>query len=465
MMRSIFAVLMCAACGLVSAAPQLPITVLYKKDTGTSADRLDPAVQSALQSFDENLLEAGFQVVQPEPKIYAMLDRAQGVIVTFSADAGYSVLLDVVKSKRPYAGTDLTYAEVRIRTRVYHGRNVLASAAELGSVAYKNAAAEDKAFEAAARRAVGKAAAAIVDRLGAAPPPQPAPAPSLIVDAATPAPDEAQTVATGKKWALMVGVSDFSAVRKTGIGANDLPGVAIDMKAMRDTLLNLGVEPSRMIWLFNEQATTKNVRDALQKLKDSTAPDDLVYLYFSTHGTSKEDGLSRFGIPLTYDFSRSNFIDFEQLRAGIGALQGNNVIWINDTCHSGLATEGLVTVEIGSRNIGIVPAASFDASAAADLKNKNIAVLSSATASQSAADMGSRGGLFSSVFVDGAKSAKAQGALPSAYGFFKQYIDGKVQAGYRELCSRKPRDEALCSQEGGQQPVFAAQNKGKLLRM
>lgn len=470
MLKLLFSVLLLllAGAGSLAAAAQLPVTVLYKKDTASSASRLDPAVQSALQVFDEKFIAAGFHVIQPEPRIYEILDKAQGVVVTFAADAGYSVLLDLVKSKRPYSGTEMTYAEVRIRVRVYHGRNVLASSNELGSVAFKNAGAEDKAFEAAARRAVSKAMDGIVERLSVIPPAQPTSAPSLLVGNDVPAPLDSEIISpAGKKWALMVGVADFSNVRKTsGMGGSDLPGVSVDMQAIRKSLTDIGVDASRMIWLYNSQATTKNVRDALQKLSESTAPDDLVYIYLSTHGMSKDGGLSRFGIPITYDFTRENFIDFEQFRSAIGSMQANNIIWINDTCHSGLATEGLVTVEIGSRDFGIVPPGSFDVSAAADLKDKNIAVLSSATGAQKAADMGARGGLFSSVFVAGLQVAQSsRGKLPSAYQFFKEHLDGKVQAGYRELCAKPPRDEKLCTQEGGQQPVFASQRQGKLLRM
>lgn len=447
----------------------LPITVMYKKDTVTSADRLDPAVQSALQVFEEKFLEAGYRVIQPDPKIYDRLDRAQGVVVTFAADAGYSLLLDLVKGKRPYSGTEMTYAEVRIRARIYHGRLVLASVNELGSVAYKSAGAEDKAFESAARRSVQKAAIAIAERLQASPPAISMPSPSLVLDSAGAMPVEVQAaVPTGNKWALMIGVSDFQHVcRISGMCGNPLPGVKVDMQSMRAALSSLGVAESRMTWLLDDQATTGNVRRALARIREVAEPDDLVYIYLSTHGMPKEGGLSGFGIPITYDFTQNNFIDFEEFRSAIGALRANNVIWINDTCHSGLAAEGLVTIEIGSRDFGIAPPSAFDPSAAASLKSKNIAVLSSATGNQKAADLGPKGGLFSAVFASGVRQLSEAGGrqLPSIYAFYKDQVDGKVQSAFRELCSEKPvRDPRLCAQ-GAQQPVFAAQNAGKQLRM
>lgn len=469
MVRTIFLAFLALALPFVARAEPMPLTVLYKKDTQTSADRIDPAVQSALQAFDEKFIEAGYRVVQPEPKIYETLDKAQGVVVTFSADAGYSLLLDLVKSKRPYSGTEMTYAEVRIRVRVYHGRNVLASTSGLGSVAYKNAAAEDKAFESAARRAVAKATDAVVERLQAAPvPAQAAAAPSLVVSDNVPPPPESATVSpAGKKWALMVGIADFSHICKTtGICGNPLPGVKVDMQTMKAALSGLGVEGERMTSLFDDKATTANVRKALATLKDATTPDDLVYIYMSTHGIPKDGGLSGFGIPVTYDFTPDRFIDFEEVRTAIGAIGANNVIWINDTCHSGLAAEGFVTVEIGSRDFGIASPGAFDASAAANLRNKNVAILSSATGSQKAADLGERGGLFSSIVAAGIRQMTTAGRpLPAIYSFFKEQVDGKVQSAFRDMCSEKSaRNTKLCTQ-GSQQPVFAAQKDGKLLRM
>lgn len=469
-MRIFFSIMVLLGfCSILQAAPQYPITVLYKKDTATSADRLDPAVQSALQTLDEKLLDANFHVIQPDPKIYEQLDRAQGVVVTFSPAAGYSLLLDVVKSKRPYSGTDMTYAEVRIRTRVFHGRSVLASYAELGTVAYKNTGAEDKAFEAAARRAADRAVSKIADRLASAPQlAQIDEAVSLVVDSSTPAPSPSQTIATvGKKWALMIGVSDFSQVRKkTGWGVSDLDGVKIDMQSMRKVFKDLGVEEERLIWLFNEKATTKNILSSFQKIKESSGPEDLVYIYLSTHGIPKQEGLSGFGIPVTYDMGVDNFIDFENFRKSISELKSNNIIWINDTCHSGMATQGMMTVEVGARGVSVVPQGSFRAAAAAGISGKNIAVFSSATEKQWAADLGPSGGLFTAIFTAGISqmlSTKESGAM-SAYGFYKSHVDGKVQAKFKDICGNNKSDP-MCTQEGGQQPVFAAQKDGKLLKM
>lgn len=73
--------------------------------------------------------------------------------------------------------------------------------------------------------------------------------------------------------------------------------------------------------------------------------------------------------------------------------------------------------------------------------------------------------MFTSIIAAGIRqmlSAKDVGPL-SAYGFFKNHIDGKVQAKFKDVCLKDPKIE-FCHQ-GVQQPVFAAQKDGKLLKM
>lgn len=437
------------------------VSVLYKRDSGASLPRLDPVSQAVLQSMEEKLIDSGMAVIQPKAEVYALLDSATGVIVNFSADAGLSMTIDAAKGQRPNPGTDSTWAEVRLRVKVFSGPRVLASLSGFGAVAHK-AGAQERAYEVAAKRAVEDVAEKLLKRLDSNPPPAPQPQPSLVVPPTEAAPADTLKPA-GTKWALMVGVSDFTRAQGGENGNVNLPGVAVDMLAVRKALTELGVQDSRMLWLFNEKATTQGVRQALQTLKAKTGPDDLVYLYLSTHGLPKADGLSRFGIPVTYDFRQDSFIDFEEIRTTLASLAAQDIIWINDTCHSGLAAEGLVTVEVGARDFAVAPPTAFDVSKAAAVREKNIAVLSSATGSQKAADLGSKGGLFSSVFAAGAMEVASTGKPQGIYSFYKRYVDGKVQETFHKIC-RESQPPDFCTQ-GTQQPVFGAQQDGKRIAM
>jgi len=437
------------------------MSVLYKRDSDASLPRLDPAAQAVLQAMEERLIDSGITVVQPKAEIYAVLDSAAGVVMNFAADAGLTLTIDASKSQRPNPGTENTWAEVRLRVKAYSGPKVLASFSAFGAVAHRPGA-QDRAFEVAARRAVDDVAEKLLKKLDSSPPPAPAPQPSLVVPPSQAPPADVH-LPTGAKWPLMFGISDFTHAQGGESGRYNLTGVAVDMLTVRKALTELGVESSRMLWLYNDKATTQGVRQALQTLKAKVGPEDLVYLYLSTHGLPKAEGLSRFGIPVTHDFRRDNYIDFEEIRAALASLAAQDIIWINDTCHSGLAAEGLVIVEVGARDFAVAPPSGFDVSKAAAVREKNIAVLSSATGDQKAADLGSKGGLFSSVFAAGAMEVASSGKPLGIYAFYKRYVDGRVQETFHRLC-RENQPPGFCAQ-GTQQPVFGAQQDGKRIAM
>lgn len=446
---------------VASEAWAAPVSVLYKRDSDASLSRLDPAAQAVLQAMEERLIDSGMTVIQPKAEVYAVLDSAAGVVVNFAADAGLTLTIDASKSQRPNPGTENAWAEVRLRVKAYSGPRVLASFSAFGAVAHRPGA-QERAFEVAARRAVDDVAEKLLKKLDSTPPSAPAPQPSLVVPPSEAPPPDVRKPA-GAKWALMIGISDFTHAQGGESGRSNLAGVAVDMLAVRKALTELGVESSRMLWLYNDKATTLGVRQALRTLKAKVGPNDLVYLYLSTHGLPKADGLSRFGIPVTYDFRSDSFIDFEEIRAALAALSAQDIIWINDTCHSGLAAEGLVTVEVGARDFAVAPPSAFDVSKAAAVREKNIAVLSSATGDQKAADLGAKGGLFSSVFAAGALEVASSGKPQGVYSFYKRYVDGRVQETFHKLC-RGSQPPDFCTQ-GTQQPVFGAQQDGKRIAM
>ncbi len=77
----------------VAAAPSETIKVLYRKDSLTAPDRTDPVVESATRALEDELLKNGFRVLQPSAEAYRHLDSGPGAMVTFTADAGFSMLL------------------------------------------------------------------------------------------------------------------------------------------------------------------------------------------------------------------------------------------------------------------------------------------------------------------------------------------------------------------------------------
>ena len=355
MFRRLFLLMLLAISSAVASADSSPVSILYKRESAESSQRLDTAVQSALQTLEEKLIDGGFAVIQPDPKLYAELDRATGVIINFAPDAGLSLTLDLIKSKRPESNSDRTWAEVRIKVRVFNGRRVLASLSQYDQISYRGSA-EDKAFEACAQRAAATLSEKLGVKLASAPPPEPV---SPIVNEPPP-----QSIITppmqqpARRWAILFGVSDFSQVRKLspGMQVDNLNGVTGDMSVMKKLAGTYGIAPENTFYLYNKDATTAALRGALESIAQKSGPEDQVFIYLSSHGMPKEEGVTGMGYPVTYDTRinvKQTMIDFEEIQQRLRSMPARRVLWVADTCHSGGAAEGMKIVEFSSRNIGV----------------------------------------------------------------------------------------------------------------
>lgn len=438
----------------LSAPPLLadtaPISILYKRESADSAQRLDPAVQSALQTLEEKLIDSGYAVIQPDAKLYAELDRASGVVINFAADAGLSLTLDLIKAKRPERNSDMTWAEVRIKARVFNGRRVLASLSYNDQIAYRGSA-EDKAFEATARRAASALAEQLGDKLASAPPAEAAPMP-----AAAPAPSIVSTPLQqpAKRWAILFGVSDFAQVQKLSPGyrVNDLQGVNGDLASMKKVVADYGVAAENTFFLLNKGATTAALRQALETVAAKSSPADQVFIYLSSHGMPKEEGISGMGYPITYDTRinvRPTMIDFEEIQQRLRALPARRVLWVADTCHAGGAAEGMKVVEFSSRNIGVKKAnTALSADLAAADSDKDIAVLTASRADQTSIDDPKSGhGLFTYFFLQ----ALQKDGRRTIYRLYKEDLEEAVAT------------TARTRYQNPQQPGFARSGQGDLI--
>lgn len=449
MFRCFLLLIVALASSPLQADPQ-SISILYKRETGESAQRVDSAVQSALQTLEEKLIDGGYAVIQPDPRLYAELDRATGVVINFAADAGLSLTLDLIKSKRPENNSDLTWAEVRIKARVFNGRRVLASLSHYDQIAYRGSA-EDKAFEATARRAVAALAEKLGERLASAPPPEAPPAAS---PQAPPVIGASPLEQPAKRWAILFGVSDFSLVRKLSpnYGVGDLPGVAGDLASMKKLAAAYGIAAENTFFLLNKDATTSALRQALATVAQKSAPGDQLLIYLSSHGMPKEEGISGMGYPVSYDTRinvRPTLIDFEEIQQRLRAMPARRVLWVADTCHAGGAAEGMKVVEFSSRNIGVKKA---DNALSADLAvaavDKDIAVLTASRAEQTAIDDPKTGhGLFTYFFTE----ALQKDGKRTIYRLYKEDLEEAVAVAARSRYQHP------------QQPGFARSGQGDLI--
>lgn len=481
-----------AGSGAAAAATNETIKVLYRKESATSAERTDPIVEAATRALEDELLKNGFRVLQPSTEAYRHLDRGPGAIVTFAADAGFSMLLSLRLSVRPRPGSDTGFVDVQLRSRVFVGANVLSVDQGAGAVMVNMAPetreiAQRMGAEEAARKAAITLVAAATRRLRAIDPAKLAemnrlgpikdiyetlPAPSatpVLSDAPTPA-STAPTTSTStpvasvneplppptRRFALVITMSDYSGVRKrTGSTVTDLPGVKKDKENLIQTLRQLGFPEGNIFNLADDQADGRSVLAAITRLQGAAQEDDLVVLAISGHGAAKDATASGFGMPVLADYdpkAREGLLDFWTLQSLIGNMRARRTVMLLDTCHAGGAALNLGSSTVVTAAGVVVQTNPQDATRMASVmgEGRHFAVIAAARADQSSLDS-KDGGVFTLVLLDAMRKSSGQ---PLAR-LFAEKVEKQVSENALKASSHATK----------QNPVFAFKGRGDMIRM
>ena len=138
------------------------------------------------------------------------------------------------------------------------------------------------------------------------------------------------------KWAFVVGCDRF-------LNGNGLRFCVKDAISMREFLINeAGFSPNHVLMLTNEQATTANVmRVMTELLPQAVRKDDLVVLYFSTHGSGNLTGPNYNNHIVTYDTGPEvPGVHMQTLGDLIKAkIPSDRVVTILDVCFAGSAKD------------------------------------------------------------------------------------------------------------------------------
>ncbi len=494
-----------------------PLTVLYRREAAGASARLDPVVQTATLALEEEFQAQGLRVMQPSAQVYQLMDGGPGVVVTFAEDAGYSMVFSAYRNLRPVPGQEAGIAEVRLQARVFVGRQILVSDEGRGQMFTRledgqQEFGERRALELAARQAARELAQRTGQRLRqhsmapvkpggnadlvassqtistpetqqppAAPPPPPAPSPApatvpvpasssgaVPVPAPAPATDSLSLPPPGKRWALVIGVSDYGPVRerlgvKNPSDLSDLPGVAKDVVNFRKSLMDLGV-PADHIWTLRESdATTYKINLALKLLVDKLAPDDMVTVFLSAHGGSKEGSVSGYGAPILFDYDqKESSLDFWQLQSLCMGLPCQQVLWVIDTCFSGNAARNLVTVEVSSTGVqaaqGVGGPDAKRVARGALGGQKHFAVLTAASSNEISWDAPSKGGgLFTALLLSSLRDNRSRRSVAEVV---REQVAPKVISESRVMC--KANHDCKYPQ---QTPVFAYAGLGNQIKL
>ncbi len=129
-----------------------------------------------------------------------------------------------------------------------------------------------------------------------------------------------------------------------------------DVVMMRKVLAaRYGFQESEMVTILDEQASRAGILAALRDLARTAAPEDVVYLHYSGHGSQvrdqdgdEPDGLDETLVP--YDGRTGDVPDVtdDELAEILAGLKPENALIILDSCHSGTATR---SVAIRTRSI------------------------------------------------------------------------------------------------------------------
>jgi hypothetical protein len=154
------------------------------------------------------------------------------------------------------------------------------------------------------------------------------------------------------KWALVVGISTFKQPEIDKLG---ITFTTTDALEFAELLKNPGVgrfKPDHVITLKDKGATTVAIKEKLNLLARMAGPDDLVVVYFATHGSSRDMDTAKASYIVTYDTQVGPNLDDQDLlfATGLGMaevasavasrVKAQRTVIVLDTCYSGGAAGG-----------------------------------------------------------------------------------------------------------------------------
>ena len=224
------------------------------------------------------------------------------------------------------------------------------------------------------------------------------------------------------KWAVVVGVSEFADK------SINLKYAAKDASDFRTFLVDkCHFAPDHVRLLTNEQATKENVLDLLGDsfLPRVALPDDLVVIYFSSHGSASDLDLRGVNYLVAHDTAvdrlYSTGIDLQTLSNIVKTrIHCNRALIILDACHSGGASDT-------NDSKGLVRTSNVDAAAIAQGTGR--AVICSSSKTQSSWESKNyANGVFTKTLIDGFKAQGDKTTLTDAFKYLKTNVESQVAA-------------------------------------
>ncbi len=247
------------------------------------------------------------------------------------------------------------------------------------------------------------------------------------------------------KWALIVGIGEF---------ANDsVPKLKYATKDARDfynyLIKEANFAPDHVRILLNEHATERRILSELGNkfLARLVKPDDLIVLFFSTHGSPSQLDIRGKNFIVAYDTDPQDLyasgIEMQQIMDSIGdRVLTDRVLLVLDACHSG---------NVNPNAKGMHRTGNFDAESICQGSGQMV-ICSSSTEQQSWESKRYQNGVFTKNLLDALRENNHRASITDAF----KSTSEKVQSEVREDYPGMRQEPVLHSKWKGDQLIIAA---------
>jgi hypothetical protein len=275
---------------------------------------------------------------------------------------------------------------------------------------------------------------------------------SIATDKAVP-PNNLPPGAVRTKWALVVGISQFTDPR---VGRLNYP--AKDAKDFADLLKdpNVGRFPAENVKLLvDSDATTRQIKANLNWLARSAQPDDLVVVFIASHGSPREFDTRKVNYIVTNDTQtkpQDNLFAtalpmVEVTQVVRSRILARRTVVLLDTCHSGAAAggSGNPADRVGES------AVSADTLDTIRQGFGRAIIASSQVGEKSYEDDDDRNGYFTFYLMQALKKSKGQDSIDKVYAYVHDQVSKSVQAKYHS-----PQSPVLSRSDHGSEIILGA---------
>ena len=130
--------------------------------------------------------------------------------------------------------------------------------------------------------------------------------------------------------ALIIGISHYNGP------ADDLKGVPADIVMAKEIAKAMDIPDRNITVMRDQEATKKNVLEAMRSFSNNSADGGRVFIYFSGHGTRYFNPFTDNCVEglLTYDYEVISNSELAQATKGLNKSVDKSILMV-DTCHSG----------------------------------------------------------------------------------------------------------------------------------